>query len=79
MVHIPPGKFLMGSYETEVERHNYEDQKREIIINYAFEIGKYEVTFDEYAVFASATKRKLLNENFERGKYPVVNVSFDDT
>lgn len=74
MVRIEPGKFMMGSDE-------YSDEKpvHEVKIAYPFEIGKYEVTFDEYDAFAKDTKRKLpSDEGWGRGKRPVINVSFDD-
>ncbi|MBX9636898.1 SUMF1/EgtB/PvdO family nonheme iron enzyme [Nitrosomonas sp.] len=74
MVRIPPGKFLMGSAD-------YDDEKpqHEVAIAYAFEISKYEVTFDEYDAFAKATNRKLPDDyGWGRGKRPVINVSFDD-
>ena len=73
MVRIPPGKFLMGSEEDSSERPVHE-----VTINYAFEISKYEVTFDEYDVFANETKRGLPSSSWGRGKMPVINVSFDD-
>ncbi|WP_394809753.1 SUMF1/EgtB/PvdO family nonheme iron enzyme [Nitrosomonas sp.] len=74
MVRIPPGKFLMGSAD-------YDDEKpqHEVTIAYAFEISKYEVTFDEYDAFANATKRQLPSDSgWGRGKRPVINVSFND-
>ncbi|MGZ0019371.1 SUMF1/EgtB/PvdO family nonheme iron enzyme [Nitrosomonas sp. wSCUT-2] len=75
MVRIPPGKFLMGSNDG----HRDEKPIHEVIINYAFEIGKYAVTFDEYDAFANATKRKLPNdEGWGRGKRPVINVTWND-
>lgn len=80
MVHIPPGKFMMGSPKTEVGRDSNEDPQHEVTINYAFEIGKYEVTFDEYDTFVKDTPgRKLPDDHgWGRGKRPVINVSFDD-
>ena len=45
----------------------------------AFEMGKYEVTFDEYDLFAAATRReKPGHEGWGRGDRPVINVSWDD-
>ncbi|OQW38839.1 MAG: hypothetical protein A4S08_08725 [Proteobacteria bacterium SG_bin4] len=79
MVRIPPGKFLMGSPETEAERRDAEGPQREVAINYAFEIGKYEVTFDEYDAFANDTQRQLPSDaGWGRGKRPVINVSWND-
>ncbi len=79
MVRIEPGKFLMGSPTSHSDGHDSERPQREVTINYAFEIGKYEVTFDEYDAFANATERQLpSDEGWGRGKQPVINVSFND-
>ncbi len=75
MVRIPPGKFLMDSEDG----NSNEQPIHEVTIGYAFEIGKYEVTFDEYDAFAKATHRKFpSDEIWGRGIRPVINVSFDD-
>ncbi len=75
MVRIPPGKFMMGL----VGGMDYEMPQHEVTIAYAFEISKYEVTFDEYDVFATVTGRQLPSDNgWGRGRQPVINVSFHD-
>ena len=74
MVNIPAGSFMMGS-------NNGEANERPVhrVEVAAFAIGKYEVTFDEYDVFAKATGRKLPNDqSWGRGKRPVINVSWLD-
>ena len=44
-----------------------------------FEMGQYEVTFDEYDLFAAATGReKPADQGWGRGNRPVINVSWDD-
>lgn len=79
MVRIPPGKFLMGSPENEAGRWDAEGPQHEVTISNAFEIGKYPVTFDEYDLFAKATKRKLPNDQgWGRSQRPVINVSWHD-
>jgi len=79
MVRIPPGKFLMGSPENEEGRWDAEGPQREVAISYAFEIGKYEVTFDEYDAFAKDDKRELPDDRgWGRGKRPVINVTWND-
>ncbi|OQW40950.1 MAG: hypothetical protein A4S08_03560 [Proteobacteria bacterium SG_bin4] len=79
MVRIPPGKFWMGSPENEEGRWGIEGPQHEVTINYSFEIGKYEVTFDEYDAFAKATQRKLPSDRgWGRGKRPVINVTFNN-
>ncbi len=73
MVRIPPGNFMMGS----VGGVGNEEPQHEVTIAYSFEIGKYEVTFDEYDAFAKATHRKLPSDaGWGRGKRPAINVTF---
>src|SRR5262249_54762131 len=43
-VHIPAGKFLMGSPQDEAERKDHEGPQREVTISKQFYLGKYEVT-----------------------------------
>lgn len=75
MVRIEPGIFLMGS----IDIYSNEEPVHKVAIAYAFEIGKYEVTFDEYDAFAKATQRKLPGDSgWGRGKLPVINVSWND-
>ncbi len=79
MARIPPGKFLMGASATDEFSLDSEHPQHEVMINYAFEIGKYEVTFDEYDAFAEDTSRKLPSDRgWGRGKQPVINVSWYD-
>ncbi len=59
MVRIPPGRFLMGSPTTEERWKEYdgrEEPQHEVRIDYAFELGKYEVTVDEFAAFVADSK-----------------------
>ncbi len=45
----------------------------------AFEMGKYEVTFEEYDLFAAATGRdKPSDQGWGRGDRPVIYVSWED-
>jgi formylglycine-generating enzyme required for sulfatase activity len=79
MVRISPGKFLMGSPSNDADGMASEHPQHEVTINYAFEIGKFEVTFDEYDAFAKDTKRELPDDRgWGRGKRPVINVSWYD-
>lgn len=55
MVVIPAGKFLMGSPETETPRRDTEGPQHLVEIAAPFAIGKYEVTYGEYAKFIEAT------------------------
>ncbi|MCW8928966.1 MAG: SUMF1/EgtB/PvdO family nonheme iron enzyme [Gammaproteobacteria bacterium] len=75
MITIPTGSFIMGS------NHGSPDQKppHRIKIKKSFAMGKYEVTFAQYDVFAKATKRKKPDDHgWGRGNRPVINVSLQN-
>ncbi len=79
MITIPPGKFIMGSPESENEADSSEKPLHEVIIERLFAIGIYAVTFNEYDYFANVTGRALPNdEGWGRGQRPVINVSWLD-
>jgi formylglycine-generating enzyme required for sulfatase activity len=76
MVKLPSGTFQMGSKNT-LPYHD-ERPQHEVTLN-SFSIGKFEVTFEEYDWFATATGHPLPNdEGWGRGKRPVINVSWYD-
>ncbi len=81
MVRINPGRFLMGSPESEEGRHPKEGPQHEVVIDYQFEVGRYPVTFREWD---SAERRGACegyrpeDEGWGRGWRPVINVSWDD-
>ena len=59
----------------------YNDEKptHKVTFTYDFYMGKYEVTFDEYDAFCTATKRTKPSDNgWGRGNRPVINVSWFD-
>ncbi len=72
MVMIPAGSFKMGGGESnEKPVHNVSVDR--------FAMGKYEVTFAEYDMFAEATGRtKPSDSGWGRGNRPVINVSWND-
>ncbi len=55
MVTLPPGKFVMGSPDTEKDRLDREGPQREVRIGYALAVGKFPVTVGEWKKFISAT------------------------
>lgn len=74
MVRIPTGRFFMGNKDdvTAMPVHA-------VTINKAIAMSKYEITFDDYDIFAQATQRPLPDDNrWGRGNRPVINVSFAD-
>jgi formylglycine-generating enzyme required for sulfatase activity len=80
MVRIQAGSFLMGSVKKlDLDAENYEFPRHNVTIGRVFEIGKYEVTFEEYDTFALATGIEPPDdEGWGRGRRPVINVSWDD-
>jgi formylglycine-generating enzyme required for sulfatase activity len=80
MIRIDAGEFWMGS-DPKLDPDTSQDEmpRRLVRIAIPFAIGKYEVTFDEYDVFALATGRKLPDDmGWGRGRRPVINASWED-
>lgn len=83
-IHIAPkmetisgGMFQQG--DTHKKGDASEQPTRNVTIK-RFEMGKFEVTFEEYKRFAIATKRLPLphDQGWGRSRRPVINVSWDD-
>lgn len=79
MVRIPPAgeplTFVMGSAQGEDD----EQPAHAVTIPRPFAIGKFEVTFDEYAVYARQVGVPMpSDEGWGREQRPVVNVSWAD-
>ena len=72
MVVVPAGKFMMGEGE----------RVREVAIAQPFAVGKFEVTFDEWAACVAAggcTSNRTPNDyGWGKGRRPVVGVSWND-
>ena len=88
MVEIPAGSFRMGSPENEAGRSDDEGPQHMVSVR-AFALGKYEVTFDEYDVFAFLVNSeggcsdghevtRPSDEGWDRGSRPAINVSLQD-
>jgi formylglycine-generating enzyme required for sulfatase activity len=76
MVRIPAGSFSMGSPDNEGDEVEH---PQHIVALNAFEMGKYEVTFEQYDVFTSATLRERASDRgWGREKRPAINVSWND-
>jgi formylglycine-generating enzyme required for sulfatase activity len=77
MVVIPAGSFRMGDLQGDGSKD--ELPVRTVRIEQRFAIGRYEVTFEEYEQFATATKHQLPDDRrWGRGRQPVINVSWQD-
>lgn len=77
MVVIPAGTFRMGDINGDGDLSEW--PVHHVRIMRSFAMGRYEVTFEEYDQFASATGRELPNdEGWGRGRLPVIYASWDD-
>ena len=78
LVVVPAGGFLMGSPPYEKGRYN-DEASRPVRIEKPFAIGKYELMFQEYDRYATATGRPVPgDQGWGRGRRPVVNVAWRD-
>ena len=79
MVAIPAGSFRMGSPANEPERDDQEGPQRTVNVP-AFELGKHEVTFDEWdaCVADGGCNHWPEDQGWGRGQRPVINVSWND-
>lgn len=76
MVDIPAGSFQMGDLSGQGQESERPVHTVQVA---AFKLGQYEVTFEEYDVFAAATGRvKPNDQGWGRGNRPVLNVNWDD-
>jgi formylglycine-generating enzyme required for sulfatase activity len=77
MASLPGGCFMMGSPEDEPDRDPDEGPRHEVCLD-PFEIGVYEVTFDDWdaCVAAGGCQHRPDDEGWGRGRHPVINVSW---
>lgn len=74
MISIPTGNFFMGNKDDPLTMPVHK-----VMITKPFAISKYEITFDDYDIFAQATQRPQPSDNrWGRGNRPVINVNFED-
>jgi formylglycine-generating enzyme required for sulfatase activity len=82
MVVLPAGEFMMGSPESEAVRSESEGPRHKVSITKPFAVGRFEVTFDEWAACGSgggcASNQSPSDKGWGRGKRPVINVSWND-
>ena len=76
-VDIPGGTFIMGSPSAEVN-HEKDEKCHRVKID-AFQMSRYEITFEQYDAFCEATGNiKPYDEKWGRGQRPVIYVCWDD-
>ena len=81
MVVVPAGSFMMGSPESETAAHADEKPQHRVSIGYAFAVGVYEVTFDEWDECVrggGCDEYEPDGEGWGGGTFPMVNVSWED-
>ena len=79
MVVVPRGSFTMGSPADEVGRFDNEGPQKRVRIGSDFAVGKYEVTWTEYAAcVADGACTAARDDGFGQGSRPVTNVSWDE-
>ena len=81
MVVVPPGSFMMGSPDSEAGRLSREGPQHRVTIDYAFAVGVYEVTFEEWDACVrggGCDGHEPLDRGWGRSRRPVIVVSWDD-
>ncbi|MEM7404543.1 MAG: SUMF1/EgtB/PvdO family nonheme iron enzyme [Pseudomonadota bacterium] len=77
LIAIPGGSFRMGDLSGSGDSD--EQPVRDVTISAAFAMSRYEVTFDEYELYAREAGVDIPgDEQWGKGKRPVVNVSWED-
>ena len=81
MVVLPPGSYTMGSPPSERGRWDSESPQHIVTIAKPFAVGKFDVTFVEWAACVAGggcDGYKPLDEGWGRGGRPVINVTWYD-
>ncbi|MEO1610548.1 MAG: formylglycine-generating enzyme family protein [Pseudomonadota bacterium] len=82
MVVVPSGSFIMGSPAGEAGRDGDETPQRRVTIGGAFAVGRFEVTFDEWAACVTdggcQSTKEPGDASWGRGRRSVMNVSWND-
>ena len=82
MVVVPAGSFVMGSPDTESERHprDIEGPQHEVTISKPFAVGQFEITFREWdaCVAAGGCDQNPQDRGWGRGNRPIIYVSWFD-
>ena len=79
MIVVPAGAFAMGSPTSEPGRESDEGPQHEVAIAAPFAVSKYDVTFDDWdACVAVGGCPHTRDPGMERGRRPIVNVTWED-
>ncbi|MEM7027657.1 MAG: SUMF1/EgtB/PvdO family nonheme iron enzyme [Pseudomonadota bacterium] len=75
MIILPAGTFKMG---TNSSRHAEENPRHDVTVE-KFAVSQYEITFEQYELFAESTGRKVPDNLYmDKATHPVIYVSWDD-
>tara|TARA_R110002073_G_scaffold9242_8_gene47853 strand:- start:657 stop:1496 length:840 start_codon:yes stop_codon:yes gene_type:complete len=79
MVVVPAGRFLMGLPSDELEWDDSEGPQHVVHITQPFAMGVHAITFDDFDRFCDSTQQlKPRDENWGRGRRPVINISWNE-
>jgi formylglycine-generating enzyme required for sulfatase activity len=79
MIAIRPGRFQMGSPDTEKDRQSAEGPVHEVYIRYAFSVSKFPITCGEWMQFVKEHRNgSYFCRNGQQDTRPVVYVSWQD-
>ena len=81
MVVVPPGRFMMGSPETEESHLDPEEPQHLVTFAQPFAVGAFAVTFDEWDACVAdggCDGYRPSDQGWGRGRRPVINVSWHD-
>jgi formylglycine-generating enzyme required for sulfatase activity len=81
MIVMRAGRFVMGSPTTEPSRSGAEEPIHDVTIARPFAVGRFAVTFAEWDACVAdggCNRYRPLDEGWERGRRPVINISWDD-
>ena len=80
MIVVPAGQFIMGASETESGSTPDERPQHLVSFTKSFSVSRFAVTFDEWdaCIVATGCTYRPSDQNWGRGKQPVLNISWDD-
>lgn len=80
MIRLPAGQFMMGTDKGMAFHYENQAPRHKVVIERAFAIGKYEITFFEYdaCVADGGCTYKPDSGEWGRGRQPVINVHWGD-
>jgi formylglycine-generating enzyme required for sulfatase activity len=81
MIVVPPGRFVMGSPESEQGRYSNEGPQHEVVFANPFAVARFELTFEEWdtCVAYGDCDPNITDNNWGRGQQPVIYVNWEHT